>query len=235
MKTVSSLALGAFFSVSLAVAGGSFAQDGHKQGEGATHRHGGGHHHQSFNDPARWSKSFDDPARDAWQKPDDVIRALAIKPDARIADIGAGTGYFTVRLARVVPQGVVFAIDVERNMVEHIASRAKDEGLTNVSGVVASETAANLPGTIDLALMVNSYHHIDARVAYMRNLARSLNPGARIAIIEARPEANQGPPKHFRFSVSKIDEEMKAAGFMRVARHDFLPRQNLLVYGREKQ
>ncbi len=232
MKTLLSVARGAFFTVTLAIGGGALAQDGHKHGEGAK---GGGHHHESFNDPARWSKSFDDPARDAWQKPDDVIRALAIKPDSRIADIGAGTGYFTVRLARVVPQGLVFAIDIERKMVEHIAARAKDLGLTNVSGVIASRTASNLPGTIDLALMVNSYHHIDARVAYMRNLASSLNPGARIAIIEARPEAEQGPPKHFRMQVDKIDEEMKAAGFMRVAQHDFLPRQNLLVYERVKQ
>ena len=213
--------------IALCMTGAAFAQHGHGHGKN-------GHHHQRFDDPARWSKSFDDPARDAWQKPDDVIRALALKPDARVADVGAGTGYFTVRLARAVPKGTVFAVDIERKMVEHIASRAKEQGLANVRSVVASETAANLSETVDLVLMVNSLHHIDARIPYMRSIGASLRDGGRIAIIEARPEAEQGPPKHFRMSIAKIDEEMKTAGFVRVTQHDFLPRQNLLVYERTK-
>lgn len=235
MRTAPRVALAMIFCLSLAVFGDAYGQDGHKPGHGAKHGQGGNHHHQRFDDPARWSKSFDDPARDAWQKPDDVVSALALKADARIADIGAGTGYFTVRLARSVPQGIVFAVDIEKKMVEHITSRAKEHGLANVRGVVASQTAANLPERIDFALMVNSYHHIDERVAYMRDLAGSLTPSARVAIIEARPEADQGPPKHFRITAAKIDEEMKAAGYIRAGQHDFLPRQNLLVYEREEK
>jgi SAM-dependent methyltransferase len=203
----------------------SYAQHGHKEGG-----KGGHHHHQRFDDPAVWSKSFDDPARDAWQKPEDVIRALALKSDARVADIGAGTGYFTVRLARAVPGGQIFAVDIEHKMVDHIVARAKDAGLTNIRGVVAREASASLPEAIDLALMVNSYHHIEGRTAYMRDLARTLRPGGRIAIVEARPEADQGPPKHFRLSIAQIDKEMSAAGFKRTGQHDFLPRQNLLIY-----
>jgi SAM-dependent methyltransferase len=206
------------------------AQHGHSEGRSTGH-----HHHQRFDDPERWSKSFDDPARDAWQKPNDVIRSLAPMADARVADIGAGTGYFTVRLARAIPRGVVFAVDIERKMVEHIAARAKENGLSNVRGVVASETAAKLPEPVDLALMVNAYHHIGARTAYMRDLASSLRPGGRVAIIEARPEAEQGPPKHFRLPVARIDEEMVASGYRRVAQHDFLERQNFLVYERLHQ
>lgn len=212
--------------IGVSLGGAAFAQHGHG--------HGAGHNHQRFDDPARWSKSFDDPARDAWQKPEDVIRALALKPSARVADVGAGTGYFTVRLARAVPEGTVFAVDVERKMVEHIASRAKEQGLANVRGVVASETAANLPEAVDLVLMVNSFHHIEARAKYMQSIAGALREGGRVAIVEARLEAEQGPPKHFRMSITKIDEEMKAAGFVRVGQHDFLPRQNLLVYERAK-
>lgn len=202
----------------------------HKHGEGAPKGHG----HERFDDPEKWSKSFDDPARDVWQKPDDVIQALGLKPGARVADIGAGTGYFTVRLARAVPAGIVFAVDIEQKMVEHIAARAKESGLSNVRGVVAGETSAKLPEPIDLALMVNSYHHIDARAAYMRDLASSLRPGGRVAIIEARPDAEQGPPKHFRLPIAKIDEEMTGAGYRRVAKHDFLPRQDILVYERSQ-
>ena len=220
-------ALAGVVALSLIAIAGAVAQDGHKHGQG----HG---HHQRFDDPARWSKSFDDPARDKWQKPDEVIRALAMSSDSRVADIGAGTGYFTVRLARAVPKGVVFAVDIEKKMVEHIAARARDEGLTNVRGVEGGVTSPNLPEPVDLVLMVNSYHHIDRRAAYMEALKGSLKPGGRIAIIEARPAADRGPPKHFRLSVAQIDDEMKAAGFLRAAKHDFLPRQNFLLYAQLK-
>lgn len=222
------LRLATFSFACLLAASPSLAQHEHRK-ESKGHDH-----HQRFDDPAKWSKSFDDPARDAWQKPEEVIRSLALKADARVADIGAGTGYFTVRLAKSVPGGQVFAVDIERKMVEHIQSRAKEGGFVNVRGVVARETSANLPEPVDLALMVNSYHHIDARSAYMRDLASSLRPGGRVAIIEARPEAEQGPPKHFRLPVARIDEEMAAAGYRRIAKHDFLPRQNLLVYERSQ-
>jgi SAM-dependent methyltransferase len=203
------------------------AQHGHAEGMSSGHRH-----HQRFDDPEKWSKSFDDPARDSWQRPDDVIRSLAPNADARIADIGAGTGYFTVRLARSVPRGIVFAVDIERKMVEHIAARAKEVGLSNVRGVVAGETSARLPEPVDLVLLVNVYHHIEKRMDYMRDLASSLRRGGRVAIIEARPDAEQGPPKHFRLAVTRIDEEMAAAGYRRIAQRDFLPRQNFLVYER---
>ncbi len=223
MRITPIFALAALFSAGLIASEGAFAQH--------NHGHGGGHHHR-FDDPARWSKSFDDPARDAWQKPDEVIRALTLKSDALVADIGAGTGYFTVRLARAVPKGIVFAVDIEKKMVDHIATRAKEQGLANVRGVAGAAKAANLPEAVDLVLMVNSYHHIDGRTAYMSNLAGSLKPAGRVAIIEARPEAERGPPKHFRLAVEKIDEEMKAAGLVRKERRDFLPRQNLLIYER---
>lgn len=206
-----------------------------QHGQGASHGKAHHHHHPRFDDPAKWSKSFDDPARDAWQKPDEVIRSLGLGPEARIADIGAGTGYFTIRLARAVAGGTVFAVDIEPKMVEHIATRAKDSGLSNVRGVVAGDASVNLPEPVDLVLMVNTYHHITGRTAYMRALASSLRSGARVALIEARPEAEQGPPKHFRLSVARMDEEMAAAGYQRIAQHDFLPRQNFLVYERKPQ
>ena len=89
-------------------------------------------HHHRFDDAAKWAQVFDDPSRDAWQKPHEVIQALAPKPDAAIADIGAGTGYFTARLARMTPRGKVYAIDTEPDMVRYVAERAKRAGLANV-------------------------------------------------------------------------------------------------------
>src|SRR5262252_8124781 len=84
-------------------------------------------HQHSFGDAEKWSHVFDDPQRDAWQKPHEVIQALALKPDAAVADIGAGTGYFSMRLSNMVPKGRVYAVDVEPDMVKYLAERAKKE------------------------------------------------------------------------------------------------------------
>ncbi|HYY61580.1 MAG TPA: class I SAM-dependent methyltransferase, partial [Burkholderiales bacterium] len=102
------------------------------------------HQHQ-FGDAARWTPIFDDPRRDAWQKPHEVIQTLALKPDAVVADIGAGTGYFTVRLARMLPKAKVYAADIEADMVKHLGERARREKLANVRVVQSSLDDARLP------------------------------------------------------------------------------------------
>jgi cyclopropane fatty-acyl-phospholipid synthase-like methyltransferase len=197
----------------------------------AQHKHGEGKHHgPRFDDPEKWAKSFDSPERAAWQKPDEVVKALALKPDARVADIGAGTGYFAVRLARAVPQGKVFAVDLEPRMVAWLGQRAKSLSLPNMRAVQGAAASPNLPEPVDLALFVNVYHHIDARPDYFAKLAASLRLGGRIAIIDQNERAPGGPPKHMRVTVEQIDGEMKQAGYRRVARHGFLERQNFVVY-----
>src|SRR5687767_4821944 len=92
-------------------------------------------HQHSFGDAQKWAKVFDDPERDAWQKPHEVMQALGLKPDAIVADIGAGTGYFAVRLAHMLPQGRVYAVVTEAAMVKHLAERTKSSGLPNVVAV----------------------------------------------------------------------------------------------------
>src|SRR5689334_1885473 len=94
-------------------------------------------HEHAFEDADKWSEVFDDPKRDGWQKPHEVIQALALKPDAAVADIGAGTGYFSVRLAHMVPKGKVYAVDLEPDMVRHLAARAKRDQLPNMVAVQA--------------------------------------------------------------------------------------------------
>ncbi len=190
-------------------------------------------HRHSFDDPQRWSRVFDDPARDKWQKPDEVIRALALKPTDRVADIGAGTGYFAMRLARAAPQGIVFAADIAPQMVAHLADRAKKEGLANVRAVQASAASPNLPEPVDLVLVVNTYHHIDNRPDYFRKLKDSLRPGGRVAIIDFTRNAPEGPPKRLRVSAKQIAAEMKQAGYAPASSHSFLPRQNFLEFARE--
>src|SRR5881394_4664689 len=106
-------------------------------------------HQHEFGDAQRWATVFDDPKRDDWQKPHEVIQALALKPDARVADIGAGTGYFTVRFAHMLPKGKVYAVDVEPDMVRHLAARAKREQLPNVIALQAAPDDAKLPEKVD--------------------------------------------------------------------------------------
>lgn len=186
--------------------------------------------HHTFDDPQRWSKMFDDPERDAWQKPDDVIRALELKPDARVADIGAGTGYFAMRFARAIPNGIVFAADLEPKMVEHLTHRAKKEELANIRSVQAGADSARLPEPVDVIVVVNTYHHIDKRADYFRQLKGSLRPNGRIAIIDYKLDAPDGPPQQMRIGQEDIVAEMKAAGYALSRSHAILPHQNFLVF-----
>ena len=183
-----------------------------------------------FDDPERYAKSFDDPARDGWQLPDRVIDALKLSPDASVADIGAGTGYFSVRLARAVPQGKVYAVDVEPSMLEYIRKRVAGAGLSNVETVRAGAGSPNLPKAVDVVLIVDTYHHLPARATYFRDLTKSLTPRGRVAIVDFRKDSPEGPPPEFRFEADQIIDEMRLAGYAVEARHDFLPRQHFLVF-----
>jgi cyclopropane fatty-acyl-phospholipid synthase-like methyltransferase len=188
-----------------------------------THRH-------SFGDAEKWAHVFDDPERDAWQKPHAVIEALALKPDAVLADLGAGTGYFAARLANMLPKATVYAVDVEPEMVKYLNERAKREGLANLKPVAARPDDARLPAKVDLIVLVDVYHHIDNRERYFRKLAASLKPGGRLAVIDFRLDSPEGPPKEARIPPEKVKAELSAAGYAPVAEHGFLPRQYFLVF-----
>jgi ubiquinone/menaquinone biosynthesis C-methylase UbiE len=192
---------------------------------------GADHFAHRFDNAEEWSKSFDDPARDEWQMPARVIEALNIQPGNVIADIGAGTGYFTTRLAKAPATPKVYAVDIEPSMVEHIRHRAMQDGLSNVTAVQAGAERTNLPEPVDLVVMVDTYHHIPNRVAYFTELKANLRPGGRLAIIDFRQGAPSGPPEEFRFTPDQIGAELGAAGFALQTTHDFLPRQLFLVFG----
>jgi cyclopropane fatty-acyl-phospholipid synthase-like methyltransferase len=186
--------------------------------------------HHRFDDPERYAKSFDDPARDSWQMPAGVIEALKLSAEASVADIGAGTGYFTVRLAGAVPRGTVYAVDIEASMLEHIKKRVGAAGLSNVVTVLADSASPNLSKPVDLMLVVDTYHHIPNRPTYFRDLLKSLTAGGRVAIIDFRKDAPEGPPVEFRFEADQIIAEMKQAGYRLDSSHDFLPRQHFFVF-----
>ena len=189
----------------------------------STHRH-------DFKGAGEWAKAFDDPKRDAWQKPHEVIQALALAPTAVVADIGAGTGYFAVRLAHMLSRGKVYAIDAEPDMVAWLERRAREAGLANLVARKAAADSANLPEAVDLALLVDVYHHIDARVAYFWRLRASLKQGGRLAVIDFRAGAPMGPPKHERIAPERVKAELGEAGYRLVAEHGFLPHQFFVVF-----
>ena len=187
-------------------------------------------HEHSFSGAAQWASVFDDPARDAWQKPHEVIGSLGLRPDAVVADLGAGTGYFSVRLAHMVPGGKVFAVDTEPDMVKYLAERAAKSGLTNLVAVQGMPTGPNLPEKVDLVLLVDVFHHIDDRVRYFRDLRASLNAGGRIAIIDFRADSPIGPPVPARLAPAQVISEMTQAGYVLDKTPDFLPNQYFVIF-----
>jgi cyclopropane fatty-acyl-phospholipid synthase-like methyltransferase len=188
------------------------------------------HMDRHFDNAERWAKEFDDPARDAWQMPGRVIEALTLASGQSVADIGAGTGYFSVRLARSTPSPTVYAVDIEPSMVAYLKARAAKEGLKNLTAVQGSAGSANLPSPVDTILIVDTYHHIPSRVAYFTALKNSLKPGGRLAVIDFRKDSPSGPPVEFRFTPEQISKELAEAGYALVQQHEFLPRQLFLVY-----
>jgi len=189
-------------------------------------------HTHSFGDAQKWSKIFDDPKRDAWQKPHEVIQALQLKPEGVVADIGAGTGYFAVRLAHMLPRGRVYAVDTEAAMVKHLAERAKSAGLANVVPVHGTANDPRLPEPADVILFVDVYHHIENRERYFAKLAGALKREGRVAIVDFRQDSPHGPPKAARVEPERVKRELKSAGYELVEEHAFLPYQYFLTFRR---
>jgi cyclopropane fatty-acyl-phospholipid synthase-like methyltransferase len=218
----------------------SFAQTMHEMpaGAGDMGQHHGHHmdgssdgaFHRRFDDAEKWAKTFDDPERDAWQKPEEIVGALHLAPASSVADVGAGTGYFAMRIAKRIPGGKVFAADVEPGMVRYLGDRAKRENLANVVPVQAAPDAVNLPEPVDLILIVDTYHHIGNRAAYFAKLKSSLRPGGRLAIVDFKADSPVGPPVQHRIAPEKVAEELGASGYSLAETHDFLPRQYFLVF-----
>ncbi|MGH7804541.1 MAG: class I SAM-dependent methyltransferase, partial [Candidatus Binatia bacterium] len=173
-----------------------------------------------FDDVPKWSKRFDDPQRDAWQKPDETVAALAITKGMTVADLGAGTGYFSKRLSQAVGEtGTVFAVDVEPNLVVHLRDRAEREKTKNVIPVLASFDDPRLPArAVDLVFMLDTFHHLDHRLGYLKHLRTRLRDGGRIAVIDWKEgELDEGPPPDHKIARGTVVKEMTDAGYELVA------------------
>lgn len=173
---------------------------------------------------------MNDPARDAWQKPKAVIQALVISPGARVADLGAGGGYFTWPLAEAVgPDGKVYAMDINETGLRMIEQDAKARAVTNVKPVLATPTDAKLPETVDLVFNCDTYHHMSDRVAYFRSLASHLRDDGRVAILDFHKTGFFSGVLGHGTSKELIRQEMEAAGYRLVAEHSFLQDQHFQI------
>jgi predicted methyltransferase len=173
------------------------------------------------------------PDRSAWQKPEQIMDALNIADGSRVADIGAGSGWFTIRLARRVgPKGVVYAQDVQRQMLEATRRRVQREGLANVETRLGTGTSPNLPAAaLDAVLVVDTYPEVDDRVVFLRNLAAALKPAGRLGIVNYKPGLGGPGPDEGRVESASVEADAGAAGLRVIARLD-LPYQYVLVLAR---
>ena len=198
----------------------------------------GMHAGHSFSDVDRFVKMFEDPARAEWQKPAEVVAALHIRAGSAVADIGSGSGYFSLPFARAVePGGKVYAVDIEPGMIEHIRRRAESEKASTIEAVLATPDDAKLPpGSSDLVFICDTWHHITDRVAYLRRLKPALRPGGRIVDVDfdKRP-LPVGPPPDMKLSRAQVIDEFREAGYVLAAEYTFLPYQYFLIFEAAKQ
>jgi len=176
------------------------------------------------------------PDREAWQKPDQVMDALHVAEGTKVVDLGAGGGWFTVRLARRVgPYGRVYAVDVQRLMIEAIGRRVQREGYTNVTPVHGDEDDPKLPADalVDAVLIVDAFPEMRDPVKMLRNVSRRLKPQGLIGIIDYRPgDGGPGPDAEDRVAASVVSTNAAAAGLNLIEQHTFLPYQYFLIFGR---
>lgn len=186
-----------------------------------------------FADVDRWKTVFENPERDRWQRPADVVRALAIEPGSVVADLGAGTGYFLPYLVEATgAAGAVLACEVEPNLVSHLQARAEAASWTTVRPILSAADDSRIPrSSADLVLIVDTYHHIDHRRRYFERLADSLTAEGRVAVIDwSTGEIPVGPPPKHRIARDQVMTEMELSGYELIEESELLPYQYFLIF-----
>ncbi len=193
------------------------------------------HQHHPPESTEAYIKALEDPGRDKWQQPERVVQALGLKGGETVADVGAGSGYFAVRLARAVgPAGKVYAVDIDPGMLDYIQRRAHQEHLENIVTVLADPHDPKLPsGSVDLIFICDTLHHIADRQEYFPMLARALKPSGRLVNIDFRKRPLPvGPPLEMKISRENMIAEAEPAGFHLLKEYKFLAYQYFLVFAR---
>lgn len=195
-----------------------FAQEHNHHGHNHEHEHSGKeanrHMHQTPAD--QLIKHFDSKERDAWQKPDEVIKFLGSLKEKTVYDIGAGSGYFSLRLSGKAKK--VVAADINNDFLNHIREKIKEKNISNIETRLIPEDHPGIKkNEADLVLMVNTYHHIDNRVEYLKKIKEGLKNSGEIVIIDFfKTELPVGPPVNHKLSMDEIIKELKEAGFNKI-------------------
>jgi ubiquinone/menaquinone biosynthesis C-methylase UbiE len=189
--------------------------------------------HRLHRDSKAYIAMLEDPARDAYQKPHEVMAALDIKPGETIADIGSGSGYFTLRFAaHVGDAGRVYAVDISPEMVVHLNRRLRDGGVRNVQTVLAAPDDPLLPdASVDRFVIVDTWHHIEKQAHYLGLLKKMLKPGGQVVMIDFHKKALPiGPPMGMKIAREDLIRQMDANGYRLAKEHGFLAYQYFLVF-----
>ena len=174
------------------------------------------------------------PERVSEEQPDRVVDAMQLKPTDVVADIGAGTGYFSIRIARKVPQGQVIGEDIQPEMIDLMKENIAKAGLSNVHPLLGTTEDPHLPpGSVDKVLMVDAYHEFDMPKEMMTGVVRGLKPDGQVVFVEYRGEDPAVPIlPHHKMTVAQLSAEMGAVGLHLVRQYEELPWQHVLFYGR---
>jgi ubiquinone/menaquinone biosynthesis C-methylase UbiE len=174
------------------------------------------------------------PERTTEEQPEKVIDAMQLRPNDVVADIGAGTGYFSLRIAHRIPQGQVLGEDIQPEMIELMQENIRKAGAGNVKPILGTTNDPHLPpGGVDKVLMVDAYHEFDQPKEMMEGIIRGLKPDGQVVFVEYRGEDPEVPIKpHHKMTEAQLSAEMNAVGLHLVRRFEELPWQHVLVYGR---
>jgi ubiquinone/menaquinone biosynthesis C-methylase UbiE len=189
-----------------------------------------------FEDVEKYISFLERPDRAAWQKPDALISALGLSGNETVADVGAGSGYFTFRFARVLPRGRVVATDVEPEMVRHIHHRAMTEGITNVQVVMGDQDDPKVPADAGLVFVCDVLHHVKHRSVWLSNLFREVGDSAKLVIVEFKEgDLPEGPPASMKLPRDEVAKLVSAAGFSAAGENTtLLPYQYVLTFQKRR-